>query len=91
MFLADEPMSDVEAMLWVLSQPPEVRDAKAVGLGALRAEMYDRNLQVGWGWGEVGVVRWAGGQVETRKVEVGQVETRKVGCRRLRWAEAKVG
>lgn len=45
-FLADEPMSDVEAMLWVLSQPPEVRDAKAVGLGALRAEMYDRNLQV---------------------------------------------
>ncbi|PSC68981.1 hypothetical protein C2E20_7512 [Micractinium conductrix] len=45
-FLSDEPMSDVEAMLWVLSQPPEAREAKRVGLAALRAEMYDRNLQV---------------------------------------------
>jgi len=46
-FLADEPMSDVEAMLWVLSLEPELREAKRVGLAALRAEMYDRNLQVG--------------------------------------------
>lgn len=29
------------------SLPPEVREAKFVGLAALRAEMYDRNLQVG--------------------------------------------
>lgn len=28
------------------SLPPEVREAKFVGLAALRAEMYDRNLQV---------------------------------------------
>jgi hypothetical protein len=46
-FLADEPMTDVEAMLWVLGLEPAVREAKAVGLAALRAEMYDRNLQVG--------------------------------------------
>ncbi|PRW45695.1 hypothetical protein C2E21_5862 [Chlorella sorokiniana] len=45
-FLADEPMSDVEAMIWVQSLPPEVREAKFVGLAALRTEMYDRNLQV---------------------------------------------
>jgi hypothetical protein len=45
-FLADEPMSDVEAMLWVLGLDPALRAAKAVGLGALRAEMYDRNLEV---------------------------------------------
>ena len=51
MFLADEPMSDVEAMLWVLGLDLDLREAKVVGLGALRAEMYDRNLQVrlqGW-------------------------------------------
>ena len=46
MFLADEPMTDVEAMLWVLGLQPEQREAKVVGLAALRAEMYDRNLQV---------------------------------------------
>lgn len=46
-------MSDVEAMVWVLSQPPEAREAKFVGLAALRAEMYDRNLQVG-GQGRAG-------------------------------------
>ena len=46
-FLADEPMSDVEAMLWVLSLTPEQRAAKVVGLATLRGEMYDRNLQVG--------------------------------------------
>ena len=45
-FLADEPMTDVEAMLWVLGLQPEQREAKVVGLAALRAEMYDRNLQV---------------------------------------------
>ncbi|KAL4427608.1 hypothetical protein ABPG75_001697 [Micractinium tetrahymenae] len=45
-FLADEPMTDVEAMLWVLGLDPELREAKRVGLAALRAEMYERNLQV---------------------------------------------
>jgi len=32
------------------SLPPEVREAKFVGLAALRAEMYDRNLQVQRPW-----------------------------------------
>lgn len=40
-------MTDVEAMLWVLGLDPELREAKRVGLAALRAEMYERNLQVG--------------------------------------------
>jgi hypothetical protein len=39
-------MTDVEAMLWVLSLQLEQREAKVVGLAALRAEMYARNLQV---------------------------------------------
>lgn len=44
------------------SLPPEVREAKFVGLAALRAEMYDRNLQVrGSSCNQLPVACWVAG------------------------------
>lgn len=62
-YLADEPMSDVEAMLWVMDQDGATHTAKRAALGSLRRAMYERNLQArgGGGAGRVFLAVWQAG------------------------------